>query len=243
MKTFSLLIISALLPFLPSVTPADTGCKNSAYILQQVRTNYGQGWETADLRIHIQEPRLGNPQRYTKLRLNLGEDYFEMERTYDYGTLRRILTADQESKIYLNGDANLPQELVDKYLLNVTRTQAHKKFYRYMYSIPMCLTDEFWSEIAPAQEVVFDGREAYQISMVLKEEMISKYWTLIVDAEMERLLALEFNHPDEPGRDEEMIIFEGEYVVDGIKLPRIRHWYIKGTEEYLGSDIIVETLE
>ena len=54
---------------------------------------------------------------------------------------------------------------------------------------------------------------------------------------------LEFNHPEQPENEGEIIKFNGVYEINGMKIPRIRNWYAKGTNEYLGTDVIVGTLE
>ena len=219
-------------------------CKNSTYILSQVKKQYDANnqWEASEIKLHIQEPRVGNPLRHTRLQLANSTDYFEMERFRKDGVVKRILTGTGESKIYLNNESNLAQEIIEQYRLNKERTLSHKKFYRLMYGLPMSLKETVWKKIAPAKKGTFEGKDVYRLSLELKDPMISKHWTLLIDVENYKLLGIEFNHPEEPGREEELIKFESEFEVDGIKLPRIRNWYIKGTNEYLGSDIIVEEL-
>lgn len=220
-------------------------CKNSTYILNQVQEKYdsNQEWGTSEIKLHIQEPRVNNPQRYTKLNLKNSDDYFEMERFREDGIVKRILTGNGESKIFLNGESELSRAIIEQYRLNVERSLGHKKFYKLMYGLPMSLSNNFWEQIRPAQKAEYEGREVYRVAMELKDEMISKHWTLIIEVETYTLLAIEFNHPEDPGKEEEIITFEGEFDINGMKIPRIRNWYIKGTNEYLGTDIIVEELK
>ncbi|WP_282163015.1 DUF6503 family protein [Ulvibacterium marinum] len=220
-------------------------CKNSTYILNQVQEKYdsNQEWGTSEIKLHIQEPRVNNPQRYTKLNLKNSDDYFEMERFREDGIVKRILTGNGESKIFLNGESELSRAIIEQYRLNVERSLGHKKFYKLMYGLPMSLSNNFWEQIRSAQKAEYEGREVYRVAMELKDEMISKHWTLIIEVETYTLLAIEFNHPEDPGKEEEIITFEGEFDINGMKIPRIRNWYIKGTNEYLGTDIIVEELK
>ncbi|GJM33640.1 MAG: hypothetical protein DHS20C18_26410 [Saprospiraceae bacterium] len=166
-----------------------------------------------------------------------------MERFREDGIVKRILTGNGDSKIFLNGESELSEAIIEKYKLNQERSISHKNFYKLMYGIPMSITDKLWKKILPAQKAEYEGREVYRINMELNEKMISTYWTLIIEVETYKLLAIEFNHPDEPEKEEEIIKFEGEFEFNGIKIPRIRNWYIKGTNEYLGTDIVVEELE
>ena len=245
MKSLRVLLGLTVIFALLSWVTDNTNCKNSNYILSQVKAKYNANslWESSELKLHIQEPRVGNPLRHTKLFLNNGNDYFEMERFREDGVVKRILTNEGESRIYLNEELNHSEAVIEQYQLNTERTKGHKAFYKLMYGLPMSLTDQHLEKMEPAQKAVFDGIDVYRISIELKEPMISKYWTLIVDSETYALKAIEFNHPDEPEKQEEILVFESEIEVNGFKIPRIRNWYIKGTNEYLGSDIIVEELK
>jgi hypothetical protein len=107
----------------------------------------------------------------------------------------------------------------------------------------MSLNEELLKKVAPSRSGTFEGKKVYEIDVELKEELISKYWTLIISENMDDILALEFNHPGHPGHETEIIEFHDRFTIDGITIPRIRHWYLKDTNEYLGSDIIVEKLE
>jgi|GEM_PF-1656660 len=242
MRTIQLLAVLLLIGVILGWKTNRPNCKNSVYILDQVKEKYDsqQVWGTSELKIHIQEPRVSNPQRYTKLNLKNSNDYFEMERFREDGIVKRILTGNGESRIFLNGESELSKTIVEQYRLNVERTKGHKKFYQLMYGLPMSLSNDLWEQIEPARKVTYAGREAYAVALELKDEMISKHWTLLIDVENYNLLTIEFNHPEDPDKEEEVLTFEGEFEINGMKIPRIRNWYIKGTHEYLGTDVIVE---
>ena len=239
------LVALLLAPILLSWNTDTSDCRNSDYLLNKVKMKYDPGhtWNSSEIKLHVQEPRVGNPQRHTKLILKNDVDYFEMERFREDGLVRRILTGAGESQIYLNGESDLSEEVIKQYKLYVERTKSHKKFYKLMYGLPMSLTEDLWREIKPAEKRAFRGREAYHIKVSLKEEMISTHWTLIIDVENFDLLAIEFNHPEDPSTEGELITFEAKMQIGEMVLPRIRNWYALGTNEYLGSDIIVEALE
>ena len=243
--TSYLLLLGAFLS--ASLLPAQNAqpnCKNSAYILEQVKKGYDakDHWSKVDLKVHLQEPRVGNPQRHTQLTLNRSDGYFEMSRPREGGTVKRVITSKGEEMSFLNGESEISEELRIKYRLNSETHAAMKRFYDIMYGLPMSVEEGFWEQIEPAEKSVFEGRDAYRINMVLNEELISKYWTLIIGVDDYQLLALEFTHPEEPDNEGELIKFEGEYEVDGVIFPRVRHWYLLGSNEYLGTDIIVEEL-
>lgn len=245
MKRLKLLTVLFLITATLSWKSDTTSCKNSIYILNQVKGKYdvNHHWDESEIKLHIQEPRVGNPQRHTKLFLKNSNDYFEMERFREDGIVKRILMGNGESKIFLNGESELSETIINQYKLNVERSKNHKKFYQLMYGLPMSLTENLWQGIEPAQKTEYEDMDVYRVNLELKEEMISKHWTLIIGVETYELLAIEFNHLEDPENGGEVIKFESEIEIKGMKLPRIRNWYTKNTNEYLGTDIIVEELK
>lgn len=245
MKYLKLSLGALLITIISGLNVKDDFCKNSEYILSKANKVYDANnqWQHSAINIHIQEPRVGNPQRYTKLLLNNASNYFEMERQKDIGTIKRIVNEHEKSEILVNGKSDISTEIKEKYALNLERTLKSKNFYKILYGVPMSITNELWDNIEPAQQIVFEGKEAYKIAIELKETLISKHWALLISKENYELLAIEFNHPEQPENEGEIIKFNGEYEINGMKIPRIRNWYAKGTNEYLGTDIIVTELD
>lgn len=240
-KIFLLIILTAVIV---SWSSHRSDCKNSTYILEQSQKRYNadQNWQQSEITLHIQEPRVGTPNRFTKLRINNASDYFEMERNREEGMLKIILEENKEGQIFLNGKSGFPREIMEKYG-NPERIERSKNFYKTMYGLPMSLNDEFWKKIESAQKAEFEGDEVYRIDIEPKEELISKHWTIIISVETYEILAIEFNRPEELNGNEEIIKFHGEYEVNGVKIPRVRNWYDKNTNEYLGTDVIVKGLK
>ncbi|MEM9671105.1 MAG: DUF6503 family protein [Cyclobacteriaceae bacterium] len=218
-------------------------CKNSQYILNQSKLKYdvNQQWNQSELSMHIQEPRIGNPQRYSRVVLNNTNNYFEIERTYDEGNIKQSLGDDEDYQVLLDENSDVSAEIREKYRLSEERGEGYRNFYQTMYGLPMSITENFYTEIAPAEPITFEGKDAYRISLELNQEMISKHWRLIIATEDFTLLGVEFYHP-ENSNEGERIKFEDEVQLGNISLPRMRHWYDNKTEEYLGSDIIVSEI-
>ena len=109
-----------------------------------------------------------------------------------------------------------------------------------MYGLPMSLHAEDISEMKDATITSFNGQESYQITIKLKEGLISKYWRLYLATADYHLLGLEIFDPKEEGG--EKIVLDGEMEYKGLLLPRMRHWYELDGKTYSGSDIIVKEL-
>ncbi len=243
-SVFQLIILFPLISFMSfkSFDSFNNLCKNSHYILEQSKKYHDKEskWESSYLSVHIEEPRVGNPTRFSRIKLNNERGSFELERILDIGTLQRIVSEFGIPKVLLNGSSAIPKEIEDEYRLQKYRNLAYYDFYKLMYGLPMSLTEEIVIAKDNAKSINFKGREAYKINLTLNESIISKNVSVYISQIDFSLVALEFIHED---RDNEIIEFEEEYRYESISIPRFRHWYNVVTEEYQGSDFIIKNLE
>lgn len=104
----------------------------------------------------------------------------------------------------------------------------------------MSLSPEMWLSINEPKIVRFEGSDVYRIDLELKEPMISKYWTVMISVDDYVLTGLRFRHEDNASKEDELILFEGQYSVGAMTLHRFRHWYLFESRKYLGSDILLK---
>ena len=197
-------------------------------------------WKQTELAIHIREPRLGNPGRFSLLKFSIDSSYFELTREIEPGMASRIVESGI-SEVLLNGAPITSDETKERFGLSEQRNEGYKRFYEMMYGLPMSLSEEKITFIGNGQIVQFNGENVYQIEITLEEKLISKDWVLMLSDKNFSLKALILNHNDSE-QDDELIIFDGEYPYQGINIPRFRHWYRVNSNEYRGSDIIVKEL-
>lgn len=239
-------ILPTILFFTLLLTGSHSGqkssCSNSTYIIEQSQKLHDPdgNWGKAELLIHIQEPRLLNLKRYSGLTLNNKTGYFKLFRDSEVGIVERIIDKEGNSTVLLNGSSQIGEELVDEYRLGADRNAGYRSFYELMYGLPMSINEEVWANIQDAETTSLEGQEVYKVRIELKESMISKNWELMIDPADYSLVALKFDHSDDPDRPNEIIMFDGEYSFEGISIPRFRHWYHEESGEYRGSDIIVK---
>ncbi len=198
-------------------------------------------WGSQVLRIHIQEPRPQTPFRFSELTLDLKTGAFNLGREYEVGSVERIITESGEAKVLVNGSEEFSDEIKEELRLDASRNTGYRSFYRLMQGIPMSLDDSKVKEIGEVQEEKIDEEAVFAISIELKEPMISSNWLLYISKEDYSVVALRFLHQDSE-REDEMIVFDGLYEFENIRVPRFRHWYEADSGEYSGSDIIVKEL-
>ena len=196
-------------------------------------------WSKTILNLHIQEPRVYNPERFTKLYLdNSKNGKFELSR--NRGKYLVTYTIDNnESFILVDGKKDIDSSLVREYNLIPSENIEYKEFYQFMYGLPMSLKNMV-KDINTTDISTFSGNKCYRVKVQLNKEVISKSWYLYISMENFELLGLELINIGDPEKNEQLI-FDDTLENNGIKIPRIRHWY-EGNDTYLGSDIILKKL-
>ncbi len=218
-------------------------CKNSAYILDQSYKFHDPAgsWNDWHVKMHIQEPRLQNPQRYSIVNLNNEDNSFSLVRNRDKHTSKHIVDKEGQPSVLFNDSPNIPQELVEKYRLEANRSLSYQDFYKVMYGLPMSLKDRIVS-MQPAATIIKNNEEVYVVDVKLNKPIFTDHWKMLISKNEFSLLGLELINDDQP-EDGEILEFEELIELEGIKVPRIRHWYQPEGKLYQGSDIVIKPLE
>ena len=198
-------------------------------------------WNELELSLHIQEPRTGNPSRYSILELSNQENSFELIRNRDSSLSKHIIDKDGISKVYFNGSEEIEQEIVERYRLKPERNKMYRDFYRMMYGLPMSLNEKAVKEYGEIENCIYNNQNCYKIPIELEEEMFSKNWIVYISKKEFEFKGMEIIFPEDNTKGEKLY-FEGSISIDGIKIPRIRHWYELANGMYSGSDIIMNEL-
>jgi hypothetical protein len=220
-----------------------SACKNGSYILeqsQQFHDPHGH-WQEAELSLHIQEPRIQNPGRYSIVNLNNASGYFKLDRSRDAHISSHIVAADGTASVLWNGSEYFSKDLIEKYRLQTSRCAGYQQFYQLMYGLPMTLDEQLVKTVGKVETIERNGQQVFAVDIELKEAMISKHWRVLIAVDNFQVLGLELFHPDDPTQGE-ILTFDDLVEVDGIQMPRIRHWYDMEAQ-YLGSDIIVKEIK
>ncbi len=212
------------------------------HILEQTIKKHdpSSNWDTTKINIHVQEPRISNPYRYSIVTLDNANQYFKLSRNRDQHLSEHIIESDGKSTVLLDGKIETDTILIKKYRLDPSRNIGYQKFYRLMYGLPMSLANAF-ENISPVSESTFNKELCYKIEFELKEPMISKHWRIYVSKSDMMVKGIEIFFPDDPEKGER-IYFEDLITINGVKIPRIRHWRELKDNTYSGSDLIIKVL-
>jgi hypothetical protein len=197
-------------------------------------------WNSAKLSVHMQEPRVGNPKRFSVVNLNNQENSFQLQRNRDTHVSKHIVDKNGQATTLLDNAIVTDSILIKKYRLEPKRNANYHRFYKVMLGLPMSLPENI-QEIKEISEVDFNNHKSYKVEIVLKEPLFSKNWYVFFSQKDFKVLGVEMFFPNDPNKGERLV-FEGEFESNGIKIPRMKHWY-ELNNEYSGSDIIVSKLK
>lgn len=201
----------------------------------------GNKWSTTNLHVHIQEPRLSNPHRYSIIRMNNKEHSFELSRSRGQYISKHFIDKEGISTTLLDNAIITDSTLVRRYRLQPERNFNYQKFYQQLLGLPMSLNHATIDSLGTVSKEVFNKTDSYKIALILKEAVFSKYWNVYISQDEYTILGIEIRFPEDTSKGERLY-FTGVIHINGIKIPRIRHWYEYSDHTYSGSDIIVKTI-
>ncbi len=201
-----------------------------------------QNWDSAELNIHIQEPRIKNPFRYSEVRLNISNGKFELIRNRENNVSKHTIDKNGLSKVYFNDSEQIEKKYIEKYRLNPKMNDRYRKFYKMLIGLPMSLKSPTIKGFEEVGIETYNGAECYMVPVTLNEEMFSKNWILYIAKSTFKFKGMEIVFPGDDTKGERLF-FDGEFIIDEMTIPRIRHWYEYSNNDYSGTDIIIKQLE
>jgi len=200
-----------------------------------------ENWDKLEMSIHIQEPRTGNPLRYSVIKLNNNDDSFELIRNRDDHLSKHVIDKSGNLKVYLDDREEIAENLKEKYRLQPERNKMYRSFYKMMYGLPMSLNKNAVNEYGEIESTIYNSQNCYKIPIKLHEEMFSKNWIIYISKSIFEFKGMEIIFPEDNTKGERLY-FDGSIRIKDVIIPRIRHWYELQNNEYSGSDVIVDEL-
>jgi len=127
--------------------------------------------------------------------------------------------------------------MAKQYRIAKDRALMYRNYYTYLYGMPMKLKDPGTKIHPDVTKVTKLGIEYNKIKVTYEESVGKDTWYFYFDPNTNALQAYQF-FKDESKNDGEFILFEGELIVDGIKLPKDRKWYYNVDGKYLATDVL-----
>jgi hypothetical protein len=194
-----------------------------------------QAWANTSLRFKVRETRPGAPDRQTTIGLGSGAFTFASQR--EGRQIAARLHADGTCTASVDGQTALPDSLRQRYRLSCTDQAWLRGYYGYLLGLPMKLHDPGTHLDPVARRTTFRGRDVYALRVTYDPSVGGDIWYFYIDPATFALVGARFYH-DEAAGDGEHLAFSGWVAVGGLRLPRVRQWYLNQDDAFLGVDFI-----
>jgi len=181
--------------------------------------------ETPDRQDRLSEITLDQNQGRFRLHVRQGQD----EKTYEL--------AGHNCTLHLNGKEDFSEADAKTHRLSCESAKMYRDYYSYLYGLPMKLRDQGTRISQEAERRTFQGKEYWVLEVNYDPEVGKDLWYFYFDPESFAMEAYQFYH-DKAKNDGEYIMLEGEFLLNGMRLPKTRHWYTNGEAKHLGTDIL-----
>ncbi len=229
--------LSILLFLLPATSSAQTGLSADVLLSRSIEYHDPSGrWQTFARTLVLQESRPSGEERTVLVSIDKPNERFVYDRKDD-GTHIRGVLEQGTCTATLNGSAMMDDDDRERYGLACAMIERRRNYYQYLYGLPMKLRDR-GTIIAPAvSRTRFMDRDVLMINVSYEESVGSDVWRFYFDPQSFRLVGYRFYH-DEAKNDGEYVTLEGEYLLDDMRIPKVRKWYRNSDDRYVGTDVL-----
>lgn len=191
-------------------------------------------WGKQPLRFQVLSESPQKPSRSSQILIDLPAEHFEMAaQSGEEKVLRKItgaLCANQ-----LNGTSEIPLEVQQEKRLRCEDTQMYRDYFTYLYGLPMKLKDAGTQVDPVVKKMVFNGKEMWELTVRYDPTVGKEIWQFYFSPSTYALQGYRFFR-DEQEPKGEYIILEEEAILNQMRIPTVRHWYVFPDTSFLGTD-------
>ncbi|MCB0372866.1 MAG: hypothetical protein KDD31_07660 [Muricauda sp.] len=193
-------------------------------------------WNSLNTSFKVVMETPDRPERTSTISVDFPNQIFllkveQAENTYSYNLEGADCT------ITLNGNTTVSEEDAKKFRLSCDRGTFMKNYYTYLYGLPMKLKDPGTKLDPKVQKKTFKGKEYLVLKVTYDAEVGTDDWYFYFDPKTYAMEVYQFYH-DQSKNDGEYILLSGMEEINGIKMPKIRAWYVNKDNKYLGTDTL-----
>ncbi|MEM1121549.1 MAG: DUF6503 family protein [Bacteroidota bacterium] len=193
-------------------------------------------WDSFDGMLQLTETRPNGVDRNTTLKLDNGKSYFYLDQNREGFRLEKIIEAGN-CKHRVNNSEVVADSLVQKFRLTCPQLQRIRDYYVYLWGMPMKLRDKGTQIHEKVETSTFMGKAVLSMKVTYDKVVGEDIWYFYFNPDNYALVGYRFFH-DETANDGEYIPLEGEEIIQGIRFPKTRTWYVNKDDRLLGSDIL-----
>ena len=191
-------------------------------------------WADANLKLIFTEIDATRSDLIRTVSISYPSQYFQYYQKDEEKEVSYTVQGDS-CEVLLNGSAVFSQDEEKDFKLNCERADLWKKYYTFLYGLPMNLKDD---GVVVHPEVVteeFNGEEYYSITVTFDENVGSDIYYIYFDKSDYSMQGYRFQH-DLNNHAGEYITLHGLIEHNEMKIPKTRSWYRNLSDEYLATD-------
>lgn len=169
--------------------------------------------------------------------LNLPDSYFKATDNRRGNSIVREVTG-TTCNSQLNGSSTFSEEDKKKHRLTCERAKMYRDYFAYLYGLPMKLKDQGTIIDSEVYATTFQDQDCLAMRVTYEKAVGEDIWYFYFHPSSYALIGYRFYHEEEKN-DGEYITLEGEETVQGIKIPKTRHWYYNKDDKFLATDLLI----
>ncbi|TBN02418.1 hypothetical protein EYD45_11965 [Hyunsoonleella flava] len=193
-------------------------------------------WNTFKGKLFITMEIPKKPNRDSEIVIDLPNEFFSVKSKVN-DTISEYTINKDSITIVFNGDRNPTEDVLKEQRLSKKRAKLYQNYYTYLYGLPMKLKDPGTIIHNEVITKTFKGKTYWVLKATYKDDVGNDIWYFYFDKDTYAMEVYQFFH-DESKNDGEYILLSEEEVINGIKMPKIRAWYMNKDNKYLGTDIL-----
>ncbi len=193
-------------------------------------------WDTFKGTLPLKETRPNGADRQSTLKLDNKKAYFYLDQNREGYRIEKMVKGDVCS-YKVNGSATVADSLVQKFRLTCPQLQRIRNYYVYLWGMPMKLKDPGTQIDKKVSTTTFQGDEVLSMKVTYDKAVGEDIWYFYFNPTNYALIGYRFYH-DEAVNDGEYIPLVGEEIINGIRFPKARTWYVNKDNRLLGADIL-----
>lgn len=195
-------------------------------------------WDSFSASLYLTTQTPEKPEQNTRVDIRNNEEYFGIYQEQEGVTIHKGIQKDS-CFATVNNAPTVSDEQAKQYGLACDDIKWARDFYTYLYGLPMKLNDPGTIIHKEVKDTTFNNQQYLVLKVNYEEEVGSDVWYFLFHPETYALQAYKFYH-DESKNNGEFITLEGEELVQGIKIPKIRKWYWNENEAFIATDILIK---
>lgn len=193
-------------------------------------------WDKFKGTLLLKETRPNGADRQSVLKLDNKKKYFYLDQ--NRAGYRIEKTVKNNACTYkVNGSTTVPDSLVQKFRLTCSQLQRIRNYYIYLWGMPMKLKDAGTQIHEKVSATTFQGAEVLSMKVTYDKSVGKDIWYFYFNPKNYALVGYRFYH-EEAVNDGEYIPLVGEEIINGIRFPKARTWYVNKDDRLLGADIL-----